>query len=124
MPRARTSTDPFGRVKRIGLTLPQVDAAPRHWSGGESLTTRGRFVASIAAHRSAEPGSLVVRCDPTDRDLLLDDAPDTYYVTPYYEAHPVVLARLSHLNDDAIRDLLTVSLRLATPHRRGTRPKL
>ena len=118
---ARASTNPFVRVKRIGLALPGVEATKRHWAGGESLTTHGRFVASLAAHESAEPNTLVVRCDPDSRELLLQDAPDTYYVTDYYAPHPVVLARLSELTDDAIRDLLTVSLRLSAKGATGAK---
>ncbi len=69
-------------------------------------------MAGLASHHSAEPGSLVVRIDLEDRDALLEDAPDTYYVTDYYQRHPVVLARLARLNRDALRDLLSVSRRL------------
>jgi hypothetical protein len=47
------------------------------------------------------------------RQYLLEDAPDTYYVTDYYEARPVVLVRLEVLAPDALRDLLSVSWRLA-----------
>ena len=36
----------------------------------------------------------------------------------YYEKHPVVLARLSRLNRDALRDLLSVSWRLTLPKAR------
>ena len=54
-------------------------------------------MAGLATHESAEADSLVVRMDLADRDALLEDAPDTYYVTEYYERHPVVLARLSLL---------------------------
>lgn len=97
----------------MGRQLPGLETTKRPWSGSDSLTIRGTFVASLAAHRSAEANTLVVRCDPTTRELLLLDAPDTYYVTDYYEPHSVVLARLDNLTDDAIRDLLTVSLRLA-----------
>lgn len=105
--------DSFDRVKRIGGQLPGLETTKRHWSRSDSLTIRGTFVASLAAHRSAEADTLVVRCNPTSRELLLRDASDTYYVTDYYEPHSVVLARLHNLTDDAIRDLLTVSLRLA-----------
>ena len=37
---------------------------------------------------------------------LLDEAPDTYHVTEYYQRHPVVLARLARLDANALRDLL------------------
>ena len=52
---------------------------------------------------------------------MLEDAPDTYYVTDYYRPYPVVLVRLSHLNREALRDLLAVSWRMAmakAPRRR------
>ena len=73
-------------------------------------------------HRSAEPGTLVVRVDPDDRQWLLDDAPETYYLTDYYNKHPVVLARLSRLDRDALHDLLSGSWRL-TMAKVGTRPR-
>ena len=50
---------------------------------------------------------------------FLEDAPDTYYVTEYYRPHPVVLVRLSHLDRDALRDLLSVSWRMAVEKARG-----
>ncbi len=49
---------------------------------------------------------------PDDRALLIADAPDTYYVTDYHRKHPVVLVRLSRIDRDALRDILTVSWRL------------
>ena len=81
-------------------------------------------MAGLATHESAEADSLVVRIDLVDRDALLQDAPDTYYVTEYYERHPVVLARLSHLNPDALRDLLSVSRRLTLAKTRKRLDKL
>jgi hypothetical protein len=68
-------------------------------------------------HPSAEPGTLVVRSGLEDRELLLADAPEVYYVTDYYRPHPVVLVRLARIDRDALRDLLRVSWRL-TRHRR------
>lgn len=76
-------------------------------------------MAALASHPSAEPGTLVVRMNLEDRKGLLEDAPETYYVTEYYERHPVVLARLSQLNRDALHDLLSVSRRLTLDKARG-----
>ena len=39
------------------------------------------------------------------RKYLLEDAPDTYYVTDHYEPRPVVLVRMDVLEHDALRDL-------------------
>lgn len=105
-------SDPFEIVKDVGLALPDVEATT-NWAGAPVLKVRGTFVAGLASHRSVEPGTLVVRCALDDRERFLEDAPDTYYVTDYYQPYPVVLARLSHLNSDALRDLLAMSWRLA-----------
>jgi len=39
--------------------------------------------------------------------------PDTYYLTDYYRKYPLVLVRLSQIRKEALRDLLSVSWRLA-----------
>jgi len=111
--RSATHADAFDRVRTVGLTLPGVEAVKRY-DGATVLKLRGCFRAGIASHPSAEPNSLVVRCDVDQRELLLEDAPDTYYVTAFYEKYPLVLARLSHLTRDALRDLLSVSHRLTS----------
>lgn len=102
---------PFNRVRKIGLTLPGVEAAIRY-DGASILKMDGKFMCGIATHPSAEPGTLVVKFDIEERQLLLDDAPDVYYLTEYYRPYPVLLARLAQLDADALRDLLSVSRRV------------
>ena len=114
-------TTAFEIVKTVGLALPEVEAMT-NWAGLPVLRVRGCFMAGQASHRSVEPGTLVVRCALDDRERFLEDAPDTYYVTDYYRPYPVVLVRLSHLDQDALRDLLSVSWRMAVEKaRRPTR---
>jgi len=69
-------------------------------------------MAGLATHHSAEPNTLVVRVTFEERELLIEDAPETYYVTEYYRAYPLVLVRLSRVNRDALSDLLSTSWRL------------
>ena len=102
----------FDRVAAIGRRLPGATLETKY-DGSPVLRVGGCFFAGIAAHPSAEPGSIVVRSELEDREWLLDDAPDTYYVTDYYRPYPIVLARLAHLGDDALGDLLSASRRLA-----------
>ena len=116
------STHPFDAVRRAGLSLPDVEAATRH-DGAPVLRVGGAFMAALASHPSAEPDTLVVRVRVEDRDLLLEEAPDVYYVTEYYAPHPVVLARLARLDDAALHDLLAVSRRLTLPKARRTRAR-
>ena len=104
----------------VGLSFSGVEAGIKY-DGSPVLKAGGCFMAGLATHPSAEPGSLVVRMDLEQRDWLLDDAPDTYYVTDYYRPYPIVLVRLARVPQDALRDLLAVSHRLAldkSPRRR------
>jgi hypothetical protein len=104
--------DAFKTVKTVGLAMPGVEAATKY-DGSPVLKVGGSFMAGLATHRSAEPETLVVRSSFEEREWLLEDAPDIYYLTDYYRRYPVVLARLSRLDRDALRDLLSVSRRLA-----------
>ena len=112
MPRKTTApVDPFALVRALGLTLPDVEAMTRY-DGSPVLKARGCFMAGLATHESAEPGTLVVRMGMEERAYLLEDAPDTYYLTDYYRSYPLILVRLARVNRDALRDLLSVSWRL------------
>jgi len=113
-------SDLFDTVRAMGLGLPGVEAATRY-DGSPLLKIGGCFLAGLASLRSAEPGTLVVRYDLEARASLLEDAPETYYVTGYYQPYPVVLVRLSRIDRDALHDLLSISRRLTLPKTRSGR---
>ena len=77
------------------------------------------MLACQAIHKSAEPNSLVVRMDMDQREALIAEAPDTYYITDHYKPYPSVLVRLSKVSPDALRDLLQTSLRFVTSSKKG-----
>jgi hypothetical protein len=121
-------TAAFAAVQTVGLALPDVEATARY-DGSPVLKLDGCFLAGVATHPSAEPDTLVVRMKIEDRAVLLEDAPEIYYVTDHYRPYPVVLARLSQLDAAALRDLLSASWRLTAAKsrtrgrgRRGTDP--
>jgi hypothetical protein len=95
---------PFALVEKIGRTLPDVEVTTT-W-GQPTLKVRGRMFVCIASHKSAEPDTLVVMMDFADRDALLTDDPDTYYLKEHYVGYPCVLVRLSRVHPDALRDLV------------------
>ena len=103
--------DAFAAVRAAGLALRGVEEGTRY-DGAPVLRVGGAFMAGLATHPSAEPGTLVVRVPLEERHYLLEDAPDTYYLTDYYEKYPLVLIRLSQIDTDALRDILSVSWRL------------
>jgi hypothetical protein len=116
----RTPEDLFHLVLAVGLELPGVEAATRY-DGSPVLKLRGCFMAGLATHCSAERGTLVVRAGFEDRAWLLEDAPETYYLTDYYEKYPLVLVRLARVDRDALHDLLSVSWRLTAAKAGGGR---
>ncbi len=111
---------PFAIVQAVGLTLPDVRAATKY-DGSPVLQVGGAFMAGLATHHSAEPDTLVVRAELDEREALLDEAPETYYLTDYYAPHPVVLVRLARIDRAALRDLLAVSHRLTLAKTRTSR---
>lgn len=95
---------PFSRVESMARGLPEVEVTTA-W-GQPALKVHGRMFACMASHKSAEPNTLIVMMDVPDRDALLEDDPDTYYLKEHYVGYPCVLVRLSRVLPDALRDLL------------------
>jgi hypothetical protein len=118
VPRIVTPEGAFDIVRSVGLGLPGVEAATKY-DGSPMLKVNGRFMAGLAMHHSAEPGTLVIRVRADERQLMIDDAPETYYVTDYYSGHPVVLVRLARVDRNALRDLLGMSRRLTSERAPG-----
>ena len=110
--RMNARPEAFEPVRAVGLSLPDVRAVTKY-DGSPVLKVRGVFMAGLAMHRSAEPDTLVVRVALDQREWLLEDAPDLYYITDYYRPYPLVLVRLARVDRDALHDLLSVSRRLA-----------
>jgi len=106
------STIDFDTVRKIGLELPGVEESSAY--GSRALKVRGKLLACIPVHRSAEPGSLMVRVNFDDRAQLLAEAPHVYYVTDHYVGYPSVLVRLSHVTSEVLRDLLGMAYKFVT----------
>jgi hypothetical protein len=94
----------FDTVREIGLRLPNVEESTAF--GKPALKVRGQLLACVPSHRSAEPGSLVVRMDFDDRAELLTADADVYYLPDHYVGYSAVLVRLARVNQDVLRDLL------------------
>lgn len=94
----------FDSVRKIGLDLPGVEESTAY--GSPALKLRGKLLACIPTHRSAEPSSLVVCVSFEDRAELLAGAPDVYYLPEHYVNYPSILVRLSRVTPDVLRDLL------------------
>ena len=104
MPRRRIT---FETVKTLGLELPGVEQGTMY--GAPALKLNGQLLGCVPTNKAAEPDSLVVRIDFEQREGLLADAPETYYLKPHYLAYPCVLVRLNRIDHDALKELLHAS---------------
>lgn len=103
----------YDELVRLALQLDGVEESTSY--GTPSLKRSGRFML-----RLKEDGEAVaVKLDWATRDRLLLERPDVYYVTPHYEDHPALLARLAYLSDDAAVALLDASWRSAAKKKRS-----
>jgi hypothetical protein len=110
--KKHASTIDFDTIRKIGLALPGVEKSTAY--GAPALKVRGKLLACVPTHRSAEPGSLAVRVGFDDRAELLAAAPDVYYVTDHYLNYSAVLVRLSRVTPDVLRDLLGMAHKFVT----------
>lgn len=114
------STIKFDTVRKISLLLPGVEESTAY--GAPALKVRGKLMACVPTHSSAEADSLMVRVGFDDRAELLAADPDLYYVTEHYVGYSAVLVRLSCVKRDVLRDLLGMAHKFVTAHeaRRST----
>jgi hypothetical protein len=102
----------FDTVREIASKLPGVEVSTAY--GAPALKVRGKLLACVPSHRSAEPDSLVVRVDFDDRAELIEADPAVYYLTDHYVGYSAVLVRLSRVNAGALRDLLGMAHKFVT----------
>lgn len=115
----------FDTARQIARSLPDVEDGEVYRT--PAILVGGKMFACIPNHRSAERGSLVLRLDFAQRDVLLQADPETYYLPAHYKPHPCVLVRLSRTTPETLRDLLQAAWTFVShgerPVRRTTRSK-
>ena len=99
----------FATVRTISRGLSEVEESTMY--GKPALKWRGKLLACIASHPSAEPNTLIVRMGFDERDALIADDSTTYYLKEHYVNYDVVLVRLSKVTKDAMQDLLLTAWR-------------
>ena len=98
-------------VRKLAAGLPESEESTSY--GTPAFKVRGKLFA-----RLKEDGeTIAVRVDPDERGLLLDSAPDRFFITPHYESYPFMLVRLGAVADDELRELLIDSWLAVAPKR-------
>ena len=98
-------------MRQIALTLPGAEEGTSY--GTPACKVKGKLFARL--HQDGE--SLVVGVDFEEREILMNAAPEKFYITDHYLNYPWMLVRLSAVRPDEIRDLLVQSWRRAAPRR-------
>ena len=52
-----------------------------------------------------------------ERELLLRDDPETYFITPHWQTSPHILVWLARADEERLRELLTDAWRARAPKR-------
>ncbi len=87
-------------VVRIGLELPGVEVGTAY--GTPALRVRKAFMCRLREDRE----TLAIRCDLDERPFLIEAHPGVLFVTPHYEAWPMVLAALPRAGEQIVRELV------------------
>jgi hypothetical protein len=115
---AKTVT--FETVRQIGLELPDVEEGTTH--GFPALKIKGKLFAWMPVKKNVEPNTLAIRLDFDQRDALITEAPDIYYLTDHYLDYPSVLVRLGQLDTNSLQNLLRAGWRFVTNQKQPKGP--
>ena len=99
----------FDTVRQLALALPGAEESTSY--GTPAFKVKGKLF--VRFHQDGE--SLVVSADFADRELLLAEQPETFYITDHYLSYPWVLVRLSTMRADQISDVLRQAWRRVAP---------
>jgi hypothetical protein len=89
-------------VCELANGLPEVEEST--WYGTPALKVRGKGFA-----RLREGGALVVMIDVLEREALMQEDPETFYITPHYQEYPAMLVNLERVDAQELRERLIES---------------
>jgi hypothetical protein len=102
-PAAATTFEDF---RKIAHTLPGVIDGTSY--GTAAFKVGGKLIARL--HQSMD--CVVLRCDLLDREILMQSAPDAFFITDHYRDYPWILVRLGVVEKSALPDLIERAWRL------------
>lgn len=101
----------FAKVVAIAERFPGVEVSRSY--GTPAIKVKRKLLARL---RSEDEGGLAIRCDFVEREMLLQAAPETFYITDHYADYPMVLINLGCVRWDAMPDIVERAWRfVATP---------
>jgi len=99
----------YETVREMALALPDVEEGTSY--GTPALKVRGKLFV-----RLKEDGeTIVLKTTYEEREELMAHDPETYFITDHYLNYPYILVSLARVSEDALRELILSSYRLAKP---------
>ena len=102
----------FAKVVAIAQRFPGVEVGRSY--GTPAIKVKRKLLARL---RAEAEGGLAIRCDFMEREMLLQAAPETFYITDHYADYPMVLINLETLRWDAMPDIVERAWRIAATPR-------
>jgi hypothetical protein len=99
----------FAQVRTVALALPGVEDGTSY--GTAALKVRGKLLARV--HQELD--ALVLRVDLLDRHILMQAAPDAFFITDHYRDYPWVLMRFRAVEAGELPALIERAWRLVAP---------
>jgi hypothetical protein len=96
----------FDDVREIARALPGVVDGTSY--GTPALKVGGKLIARM--HQDMD--CLVLRADLLDREILMQSAPDAFFITDHYRDYPWILVRFGVVEKRALPDLIERAWRL------------
>lgn len=96
----------FDDIRDIARALPGVVDGTSY--GTPALKVRGKLLARL--HQSMD--CVVLRSELLDREILLQSAPDAFFITDHYRDYPWILLRLGVVEKSILPDLIERAWRL------------
>jgi hypothetical protein len=107
--KRKTQPVTWETVREIALALPEAVEGTSYGTPAFHVNKK----LFVRFHQSGE--SVVIMIHINERDALMKIDPETFYITNHYLNYPAMLVRLSTVQPDDLRKLITESWRRSAP---------
>lgn len=100
----------YEKFREIVLSFPEMTEGIAY--GSPIFKVKNKMAARLSEEFSE---TVVVKIDLLLRSSLIEGASDTFYITPHYAAHPLMLVKLSRVCADDLKYLIEQAWRMIAP---------
>lgn len=99
----------YDTIRRLALTLPNTEESTSY--GTAAVKVKGKLLLRLHDDRD----KIVLKMPFDRREELMAGDPQTYFITDHYLNYPWILVSLAKVPEEAVRDLLLIAHRAASP---------